>query len=74
MTKVERLIETLWHAPAQVVTSCDRVNAPLVRQWCKVTGIDNPLYLVEEAARPTWRLGRLPCNADIMDQANAANK
>ena len=51
MTKVEKLIETLRHAPPQVVTAWDPVNAPMVRQWCEVIGIDNPLYLDEEAAR-----------------------
>jgi len=51
MTKVEKLIETLRHVPAQVVTAWDPVNAPMVRQWCEVVGIDNPLYLDEEAAR-----------------------
>ena len=51
MTKIEELIETLRHAPAQTVTAWDPVNAPMVRQWCEVIGIDNPLYLDDEAAR-----------------------
>ena len=51
LTKIEELIDTLRHAPAETVTAWDPVNAPMVRQWCEVIGRDNPLYLDEEAAR-----------------------
>ncbi len=33
------------------VYAWDKVNAPMVRQWCEVMGIDNPLYTDEEYAK-----------------------
>ncbi|WP_245673314.1 OB-fold domain-containing protein [Endozoicomonas ascidiicola] len=35
------------------VYAWDKVNAPMVRQWCEVMGIDNPLYTDEEYAKQT---------------------
>ncbi|MEP3563886.1 MAG: DNA-binding protein, partial [Marinobacter sp.] len=26
------------------VYAWDRVNAPMIRQWCEIMGVDNPLY------------------------------
>ena len=69
MTKVENLIDTLRHAPPQVVTAWDLMNAPMVGQWCEVIGIDNMLYLDEEAARSPRRFGRSSCHADFLDHA-----
>lgn len=35
------------------VYAWDNVNAPMIRQWCEVMGIDNPLYIDEEYAKTT---------------------
>jgi len=33
------------------VRAWDAVNAPMIRQWCEMMGVDNPLYLDTEFAR-----------------------
>ncbi len=33
------------------VNAWDEVNAPMIRHWCEVMGIDNPLYTDPAAAR-----------------------
>lgn len=33
------------------VYAWDRINAPMIRQWCEIMGVDNPLYLSPDYAR-----------------------
>jgi len=51
MKNVEEYIDTLKQTPPMTVTAWDAVNAPMIRQWCEVIGIENPLYLDEDAAK-----------------------
>jgi len=51
MTDELEFLEAMRRSPASIVKAWDPVNAPMVRQWCEVIGIDNPLYLDEAAAQ-----------------------
>lgn len=41
------------------VYAWDPVNEPMIRQWCEVMGVDNPVYLDDEAAKASIHGGRV---------------
>ena len=47
---IEKLQATVGREYGRVY-AWDRVNAPMIRHWCEVMGIDNPLYTDPAAAR-----------------------
>ena len=42
------------------VYAWDEVNAPMIRQWCEVMGVDNPLYTDAAYAIAARRSGQVP--------------